>query len=581
MLFPRQLELDQQVHVVRKFLGYDRSPCPQEGSLREMENMTCSGFPSLCSRRPRGSVAQFPEPQGILGGEAMAYASGGTLYYNGFPVEGISLTPGYKTMLYMGAYLVVLPDKVYVNTADLTDRGSFDNERSLTCTAQAGLRCVPCTPEGAELGNCTAAPQPPENPSGGDYWLDTSGDTHALKIYGADSGLWASVPVACVRLEGAGIGSGFCAYDGVTVEGLGEESLNGSAILQGAGEDFLVIPGTLAQSFTQTSGTVFISRKSPDMDFVTECGNRLWGCKYGLAEGKAVNEIYACALGDFKNWNKFQGLSTDSYAASRGSQGPWTGAVTHLGCPLFFKENTIEKVYPSSDGAHQIVTTGCRGVEAGSHGSLCIVGELLYYKAPGDICVYDGSLPVSISRPVEDLLGHNATGGSTGSLYYISMTGQDGENRLLVYDTIRGLWCGESGLDVLQFTRRDGELYALEKNGCLTCLTGGEGEPEGKVTWSCQTGELGLDKGDAKVVTGVKARLEPLAGTEVNIYIRYNGTGPWIHSSNLRARGNRLRSITLMPRRCDHFALRIEGRGHCRIYGIILITEKGGDPLWV
>ena len=56
-----------------------------------------------------------------------------------------------------------------------------------------------------------------------------------------------------------------------------------------------------------------------------------------------VNELYACKLGDFKNWNCFLGISTDSYVASVGTDGPWTGAVTYLGNPIFFKETCLHK----------------------------------------------------------------------------------------------------------------------------------------------------------------------------------------------------------------------------------------------
>ena len=72
-----------------------------------------------------------------------------------------------------------------------------------------------------------------------------------------------------------------------------------------------------------------------------ECGNRLWGCKYGLVDGETVNEIYASKLGDFKNWNCFAGLSTDSYAAARGSDGPFTGAADYLGQPRFSSRRTV------------------------------------------------------------------------------------------------------------------------------------------------------------------------------------------------------------------------------------------------
>ena len=71
----------------------------------------------------------------------------------------------------------------------------------------------------------------------------------------------------------------------------------------------------------------------------------------GMVDGKAVNELYCCALGDFKNWNRFLGISTDAWAASVGSDGAWTGAANYLGYPTFFKEHVIHRIAISSSGA--------------------------------------------------------------------------------------------------------------------------------------------------------------------------------------------------------------------------------------
>ena len=157
------------------------------------------------------------------------------------------------------------------------------------------------------------------------------------------------------------------------------------------------------------------------MDYITEAGNRLWGCKYGVVDGKVVNEIYCCQLGDCKNWECYQGVSTDSYATSVGSDGVWTGAITHMGYPLFFKENCVHKVYPSNTGAHQIVETQLRGVQKGSARSLTIVNEVVYYKSPIDICAYDGSLPQSISDAFGGLMYSDAVGGALGDKLYMTM----------------------------------------------------------------------------------------------------------------------------------------------------------------
>lgn len=129
----------------------------------------------------------------------------------------------------------------------------------------------------------------------------------------------------CVRMNAAGIGIGFTAGDGVAVSGCRETALNGSFPLRSVEDDYVVVTALL-RSLSSQSDPVTVERSVPDMDYVVESGNRLWGCKYGIVNGQAVNAIYASKLGDFKNWNCYAGLSTDSYAASRGSDGAFTGA---------------------------------------------------------------------------------------------------------------------------------------------------------------------------------------------------------------------------------------------------------------
>ena len=157
----------------------------------------------------------------------------------------------------------------------------------------------------------------------------------------------------------------------------------------------------------------------PKMDFIVESNNRLWGCRYGVANnGKVVNEIYASKLGDFKNWNCYMGASTDSYAASVGTDGQFTGAVTHLGYPIFFKENCLHKVYGNYPANYQVQTTSCRGVQKGSEKSLAIVNEVLYYKSQNGICAYDGSLPNEISAEFGDERYSGAVAASHNNKYY-------------------------------------------------------------------------------------------------------------------------------------------------------------------
>ena len=153
------------------------------------------------------------------------------------------------------------------------------------------------------------------------------------------------------------------------------------------------LPGGLS---SQTE-PVTVERCVPDMDYVVESGNRLWGCKYGIVDGQAVNAVYASKLGDFRNWNCFAGLSTDSYAAPGAPTGSSPGRRTIWEVRCFSRKTAWSGCIPAPTG-HQIVTVQCPGVKDGSGGSLQVVDGKLYYHSQGGVCVFDGSMPVNVSQ---------------------------------------------------------------------------------------------------------------------------------------------------------------------------------------
>ena len=577
MFYPKLASGGRKSRVFTGFLGLDRRVKPREGAFCRMENLDSRSHPALSPRPPRGHLTTLQSPRGILGKEALAWVDGTKLFWNGLEVPGLVLEQeGEKTLVSMGAYIVIFPDKQYVNTGNLEEYGTLEQNNAIICTEESGVTCRLCLAGGARCDDYTVSDTPPAAPVSGALWLDTSGPEQVLKVYSADTELWAEVSNTFVRLEAPGIGAGLSALDGVTISGASAERFNGATVLEEAGEDYILIPGLLERSFVQTSGTLTVSRSVPDMDYVTQCGNRLWGCKYGLSGGRVVNEIYACALGDFKNWNRFQGLATDSYVASRGTDGPWTGAVTHLGCPVFFKENAIEKVYPSSAGAHEIVTTNCRGVEQGSEKSLALVGELLYYKSGADVCCYDGSLPRSVSETLGQLSGKNAVAGALGSRYYLSLEEPEGRS-LLVCDTEKGLWHREDDPAPMGFATVGTELYALCPDGRLLAMTGSQGTLEGRVVWMARTGPMGWEL-ESGSISRLTLQVDPEAGSDLDVYVRYDG-GPWEHCANLRGQGLGRHLLRLLPHRCQHFALELRGRGACRVLSLGMVLEEGSESL--
>ena len=561
------------------FKGYNHNLRIADGEFYYMENMTSSYYPLLSPRGKRGVYASPAAPMGLIAKDGLCYVDGESIVVNGYPVD-MGLTDEPKQLVSMGAYVVILPDKKYINTLDLTDFGSLD--ASFTTTADVTF--VLCTVDGEAYSDATVADTEPGEPENMALWIDTSSTPHSLKKYSATSGMWVSIASTYIKISSPGIGTAFAQYDGVTISGVVGESLqdlNATMALWACGDDYIVVTGILDAVTTQTvdEGAVTVERKMPAVDFVTESGNRLWGCRYGVSNnGDVVNEIYACKLGDFKNWNCFIGLATDSYSASCGTDGPFTGAITHLGHPLFFKEHFVHKVYGNYPANFQIQDTALRGVQQGCDKSMAIVNEVLYYKARHAVVAYDGSLPVDVSAAFGEERYSEAAAGAHGNKYYISMRDSKDAWHLFVYDTTKGMWHREDGLRADCFCSCRDELYAIDHNTrkIITMLGSGTQDKD-KVKWMVQTGVIGTDMPDMKYVSRLVLRLSLEIGARVRLYAQYNSMGGWESLGTITGTDLRSFSIPVRPRRCDHLRLRIEGEGDAKIYSITKTISQGSD----
>ena len=359
------------------------------------------------------------------------------------------------------------------------------------------------------------------------------------------------------------------------------QTLNNTMVVWEKGDDFIVGVGIIDQMAVQTTedGAITVTRTMPNLDFITESENRLWGCRYGVAaNGEVVNEIYACKLGDFKNWNCFMGLSTDSYAASCGTDGQFTGAITHLGYPLFFKEDCVHKVYGNFPSNYQIQTTVCRGVQKGSHNSLAIVNETLYYKSRNGICAYDGSLPVEMSYALGNEVYSDAVGGAHGNKYYVSMKDLSDEWHLFVYDAAKDLWHKEDSLRADTFCSCGNEMYCIEyETKDIVTLLGSGIESTEDVVWMAETGVLYLSYPDMKYISRMTVRMSLGIGAECSIYAKYDEDAEWVPLYSVTGTSLRSFPVSIRPRRCDHMRLRFEGVGAAKIYTVTNTIEQGSD----
>lgn len=579
--------------VVDVFGGYNHNLRIGDGEFYDEQNLCSDDYPLLATRKQRGVYAAPENPQGLIAKDALCYVDGSEFVMNEKRIEMNLSTAAEdcpKNLISMGAYIIILPDKKYINTVDINDHGSIEASWESVGDVTFSL----CTVDGSSYGGVVTSAAAPDNPANGAYWLDVSATPHTLKVYSSATGIWSSVATTYVKISATGIGVQFDQYDGVDISGIVKnavKSLNGSAIVWAKDDDYIVVVGLLDASTTQTAGDgeVTVKRTMPDMDFVTESGNRLWGCRYGMADGEVVNEIYASKLGDFKNWNCFMGISTDSYAANVGTDGQWTGAITHLGYPIFFKENCLHKVYGNFPSNFQIQTTACRGVQKGCGRSLAIVNEVLYYKSRGGVCAYDGSLPTEISAAFGGEIYSDAVGGGHKSKYYLSMTDSEGTWQLFAYDTRLGIWHREDSTHAEAWCSCRDEMYyidAADKN--IRTVFGSGTAEEGKIPWMAETGNIVAltssgkypDRiADKKFVGRMLIRMSLDAGSAMQAYIQYDSSGVWEKLWDMSGKNLRTFSFPIRPHRCDHFRLKFTGSGGAKIYSIAKSLEQGSDEL--
>lgn len=528
---------------------------------------------------------------------------------------------GPHTLVPMGAYVVIHPEMIAVNVVDLAAGVAVEAEDSYAnwrVTSLDRVTLTPCLLDGTPI-NAVVSDTEPTVRAG--YWMDTSGGTTVVRQWSVSVSSWVGLQGVYVKVASDGFvtpGNMVRGYDplrqwdGVQISiaddfpgnGLTDRQkaevkalLNSSHVLYGAdwnsdsAEKSVIIAGIVStDSHLDLPGgalDLHIVRRAPEMDFVVECGNRLWGCRYGQNEdGGVLNEIYASKLGDFRNWSCYMGLSTDSWTASRGTAAPFTGAAVLGGNPLFFREESLEKVYPSSAGAHQVQTFALEGVEAGSADSLVVIEERLYYKSRQGICVYAGTLPQRISAAFGALRFTDGSAARHGRKYCISMTvvpvaeegpqgytaPAGGDRVCAVYDIATGEWHPEDEAWTGKAVTYEDRLLYQDQYGRLIVMDGAD-DCTG-VSWYAESGVIGYELPEHRFISCLRLRFRLEAGAACRVYLMYDDSGSWHQKGSLSGTVIGTRELNVFPRRCDHFRIRLEGTGGCKLLSISYRMES-------
>ena len=594
MRHPKLRELKTSREMVDVFKGYNRNLRIKDGEFSDMENLSSDCYPVLSVRKQRRTILDTSKHDGEVTGLiytdkwGLLHTQGADLYSMGIRIAKMELSEEPKRFVMMGQYLIILPDMKYINLGNTQDYGPMGHMVEVT---QGKVTFELCNAEGEVYAGTTVSENAPSTPADKALWIDSSATPHVLKQYTAASKSWTAISTTFVKISGLNYGTDgqwFNQYDGVTISGItasGAAHLNGAAVLQtNSNGRSIVIVGILDETVNQECSVdvpIRVERKIPVMDYVIEAGNRLWGCRCGEnGDGEFVNEIYASKLGDFKNWNCFMGISTDSWVGSIGSSGAFTGAANVGGYPVFYKADMRHKVWTSGAGAHQIASVPCQGVQAGCGGSVATMDGVAIYKSYTGFCMDDGSGPVEIGECFAGARYESAIGCVHGHKYYVSMENGEGWH-LFVYDAEKKLWHREDDFHAVSFSSSIGCVMAAEAGSQkLIDMNGGieqDGGMEDHVRWMAETGEIGLDSPDTKYISRLTLRLSMEVGAEMTLYAQYDMEPEWVALGSIRGTSLHSFSLPVRPRRCDHLRLRLEGEGDVKLYSITKTIEEGSE----
>lgn len=502
-----------QQSTIYQFTGLDRRARIPDSAAREMKNLSADSLPCLSVRKTRGKVKTLTAPS------LLAFKNGKEILIDGdkLLVDGAekhTVTAGKKIWAVIGNRVCIFPDKILYNAE--TDKVEALSEKQ---TAQT-----------ATFTNSTLT-------------LDTDavfqkGD--GVTITGCTQQPYNNRTVVIQEVEGKKL----TVYDNVFQHGeLGSEQ-----------------PGNWQET------NITLERVVPDLDFVCEKDNRLWGTH--------DNAICCCKLGDPKNWNVFNGLSTDAWETQVGSDGAFTGIAAFSSHIVAFKEHICHKVYGTKPTAMQVQVAHIDGVKPGCHQSIVNVNENIFYLSHAGVMVYAGGIPDCISPQLTDTYTE-AVAGRLGSRYYLSAKRQDGAHEMLVFDTTKNLWVKEDDTAAICFANHAGALYWVTKDALWTH----SGTTEKTVPWSLTLGDFERVTAERQIVSRLHVLVELPAGSRLLCEMRYDD-GAWMPAGRIQNAQGGVFRIPFLPRRCERFSVRLSGVGQALIKGVEIKRYGGSDQIW-
>ena len=327
-------------------------------------------------------------------------------------------------------------------------------------------------------------------------------------------------------------------------------------------------------TYTTLNGVIYhagngitIQRSVPDLDYICESGNRLWGVS------NADNTIYASALGLPTRFYTYENVSTDSYAAAVGSEGEFTAICAFGSGVCCWKEKRLHKVLGSYPQEYAIYEYEIAGVQKGSSRSVQNINETLYYKGVFGVYTYTGGAPALISYNLGRTLYTDGAAGSDGLRYYLDVLDPEKKPALFVYDLTHGIWMKEDCLRAEAFCTAGGAMYFLSSDGKIYKTGEDNGE---RFDWYASFTPFDEIAHNRKGYAMLRLRLDMQADAWFKIEISEDRS-LWKTVYMQASRDAMTLNVPLRIGRCDRFSVRISGHGRVTLRSMVREFFAGSE----
>lgn len=578
--------------IINTFGGINENIGAGNSEFLDMHNIATTSFPALSARPPRGEVkGTYPGIQAFLikNGKPF-YIADGEAYYGVDPIIDVNDTYP-KQVVGMGAYIIIWPDKLMYNTADGTiEHLEAVYKQSNTITMEPlSYDSVYTKINATDIGRNFSTY---DNVT---IWGCSIADFNATKIISEADTDWIVVTGALDEFDDVVSGVqklSVSAFDSdtktitiaETLTTAQKSELKGKTVFIGSTKfKVATVPtsttftlsevgtikpkkGQKIQSIckTQESGMTF-TRDCPDLDFLVEKDNRLWGCS------SENHEIYSCKLGDPKNWYNYEGLSDDAYAATIASDGDFTGIGRYSSYLMFFKESRAHILRGDKPANYSIYEKEMPGVGVGCDRSIENIGDVMYYIGNDGVYAFSGGQPEKISANLTGTISQAVCNQHEGKLYVSCR--YNGVQGILVYDPKHGIWEKEDS-DIFKFAQNvDGQLHYIDKDDQWTTITGFRDE---NIDWMVESAVLTESSIDMKYISRLRLNIMLDVGSYVEVYTQFDG-GEWIRKGHIISTARKTYNLPITPKRCSTWRYKLVGRGAFKLLAISRDVEGGSS----